>query len=141
MLDIDQVTGEIVDAAYQIHRRIGPGLFEMVYEELLANALRARGLKVERQKPIPLVIDGVHFDRAFRADLLVDDRVIVELKSLERLPRFCARQLLTYLRLLDLRVGLVINFGAETLAAGIQRVVNDHMPSPSSPFSAKLQRR
>jgi GxxExxY protein len=134
MLDVDVVTGMIVDAAYVVRRKAGPGLFESVYRDLLAAELVQRGLEVEKEVIVPMVIEGTHFDRGFRADLIVDRRVIVEVKSAERLPAVATKQLLTYLRLLDLHVGFVINFGAPLLNDGIKRVVNEHVPSPESPL-------
>lgn len=134
MRDVDQITGEIVDAAYQTHTRLGPGLLESVYEAVLARALEERGLVVERQKSISLEIDGMHFDEGFRADLLVEERVLVELKSIEKLAPIHSKQVLTYLRLLGLSVGLLINFGALRLNDGLHRIVNSYQPTPSSPL-------
>jgi GxxExxY protein len=128
MRDTNAITGEIVDAAYGIHRRLGPGLLESVYETLLENVLLQRGFTVVRQKPVPFEFDGLRFDEGFRVDLLVDDRVVIELKSVEKAAPVHLKQLLTYLRLLNLRVGLLINFGAPTLKEGIRRVVNDYEP-------------
>jgi iron complex transport system substrate-binding protein len=121
---LNEVSGEIVDAALKIHARLGPGLLETVYEVLLAHELERRGHKVERQRPVPIEVDGIRFDEGFRADLIVDGSVVVELKSVEALARVHAKQLLTYLRLLDCRLGLLINFGAPLLRDGIRRVVN-----------------
>lgn len=134
MRDIDQITGEIVDASYQTHTRLGPGLLESVYEAVLARALEERGLVVERQKSISLEIDGMHFDEGFRADLLVEGQVLVELKSIEKLAPIHSKQVLTYLRLLGLSVGLLINFGALRLNDGLHRIVNSYQPTPSSPL-------
>ncbi|HZG42282.1 MAG TPA: GxxExxY protein [Longimicrobium sp.] len=128
MRERDRLTGEIVDAAYRIHTKLGPGLLESVYEAVLARTLEQRGLKVERQKPVTIEFDGLRFDEGFRIDLLVDDRVVVELKSVEHLAPVHSKQLLTYIRLLDLRVGLLINFGAATLKEGVRRVVNAYSP-------------
>jgi iron complex transport system substrate-binding protein len=121
---LNEVSGEIVDAALKIHARLGPGLLETVYEVLLAHELERRGHKVERQRPVPIEVDGIRFDEGFRADLIVDGSVVLELKSVEALARVHAKQLLTYLRLLDCRLGLLINFGAPLLRDGIRRVVN-----------------
>jgi iron complex transport system substrate-binding protein len=134
MREVDQITAEIVDAAYQLHRRIGPGLMESVYSSLLAQMLAQRGLHVERERKLTFEVDGLRFEDGLRLDLLVDGRVIVELKSIEKLAPVHSKQFLTYLRVLDLRVGLLINFGAPTLKEGIQRVVNAHRPSPASPL-------
>jgi iron complex transport system substrate-binding protein len=124
MLETNQITGQIVDAAYHVHTRIGPGLLESVYEQVLARILEQRGLQVERQKPISFEFEDMRFEEAFRADLLVEGRVLVELKSAEKLARIHGKQVLTYLRLLDLPVGLLINFGAASLNEGLERIVN-----------------
>jgi GxxExxY protein len=126
--DTNSITGQIVDAAYGIHTRIGPGLLESVYEALLEKMLTQRGFTVARQVPVPFEFDGLRFDEGFRVDLLVNNQVIVELKSVERAAPVHSKQLLTYLRLSNLRVGLLINFGAPTLKEGIRRVVNAYVP-------------
>jgi iron complex transport system substrate-binding protein len=128
MRDTNAITGEIVDAAYGIHRRLGPGLLESVYEALLARILTERGLAVERQKPVPFEFEGLRLDEGFRVDLLVEERVVVELKSAERTNPVHAKQVLTYLRLMNLPVGLLINFGAPTLKEGLKRVINGYEP-------------
>lgn len=120
----NEIARLVVDASFHIHTRIGPGLLESVYEAILAKDLVARGLRVDRQVGIPIVFDGVSFDEGFRADLIVNEKVIVELKSVEQLSPVHAKQLLTYLRLTDLRLGLLINFGASLIKDGIKRVVN-----------------
>ena len=125
---IDQITGEIVDAAIKIHTRLGPGLLESVYESVLARDLSNRGLALKRQADVSFEFDGMRFNEGLRIDLLVDDSVIVELKSVDRLAPIHSKQLLTYLRLLDLRVGLLINFGAMTLREGLRRIVNNYSP-------------
>jgi iron complex transport system substrate-binding protein len=127
MRDVNEVTREIVDAAYSVHSRFGPGLLESVYEALLCREMEQRGFTVRRQMPVPLEVDGLRFEEAFRIDLLVDQRVIVELKSAERLSPVHTKQLLTYLRLMNLEVGLVINFGGVTLKEGLRRVVNGYV--------------
>ena len=120
----NEVAKIIVDAAYHVHKRLGPGLLESVYEVILAHELRRRRLRVERQVPVAIVFDGIRFDEGFRADLIVQDKVIVELKSVENVVPVHKKQLLTYLRLADKRLGLLINFGAELIRDGISRVVN-----------------
>ena len=130
-MELDDVTGVIVDASIRIHRRIGPGLLESVYEALLGSLLCSEGLEVERQLPVTFTIDGLEFEKGFRVDLLVERSVIVEVKSLGRLDTAHRKQLLTYLRLMDLRVGLLLNFGAGTMKEGIKRVVNDLDPGTS----------
>ena len=114
----------IVDAAFKVHKTMGPGLFESVYETVLAHEIEGRGLAAERQKAIPINYDGMVFDEGFRADLVVVDKVIVELKSIESISPVHKKQLLTYLRLADKRLGLLINFGANLIKDGIVRVVN-----------------
>lgn len=121
----NEIAKVIVDAAYHIHVRLGPGLLESVYETILAYELKKRGLRVIRQKPIPVVYDELQFDEGFRADLLVQDLVIVELKSVEKIIPVHKKQLLTYLKLADRRLGLLINFGESLIKDGITRMVND----------------
>ena len=120
----NQIAKIVVDAAYRIHRRLGPGLLESVYEIILAKALNSRALKVERQAPVPIVFEGMKFDEGFKADLIVEDKVIVELKSVENIAPVHKKQLLTYPRLADKRLGLLINFGASLIKDGIFRVAN-----------------
>jgi GxxExxY protein len=132
MIDIDVVSGHVVDVAIRVHRALGPGLLEHVYETVLAGKLAAMGFRVERQKAVDILFEGARFESAFRLDLLIDDRLIVEIKSLERLAPVHAKQLLTYLRLCNQPVGLLINFGGEMLKEGIKRVVNNHTPSATS---------
>ena len=114
----------VVDAAFKVHSALGPGLLESVYEVVLAHELRGRGLRVERQVPISIVYDGLILDEAFRADLLVENLLIVEIKSTESSPPVHKKQLLTYLRLSGHKLGLLINFGAPLIKDGITRLVN-----------------
>jgi GxxExxY protein len=114
----------VVDAAFQIHHRLGPGLLESVYEIVLAHELRKRDLKVIRQVAVPIIWDNLHFDEGYRADLLVEDKLIVELKSKEKVIPVDKKQVLTHLRLADKRLGLLINFGEELIKNGISRIVN-----------------
>jgi GxxExxY protein len=132
MHELDEITGTIIDSAIQVHRRLGPGLLESVYELVLARLLETRGFKIVRQKSITFEYDEMIFTNAFRIDLLVDEQVIVEIKSVEHLAAVHSKQLLTYLRLTNLQVGLLLNFGAATLKEGIHRVVN-HLPPSASP--------
>ncbi len=120
----NEIAKEIVDAAYKIHTTLGPGLLESVYEVVLAYELEKRGLSVARQQPIPIVYESVTFDEGFRADLVVENKVIVELKSVEQIAPVHNKQLLTYLRLTDMHLGLLINFGAGLIKDGIKRIVN-----------------
>ena len=132
MKELDDITGAIVDAAVKIHMELGPGLLESVYEVVLARALEKRGFHGERQKVIRFEYDGMVFEEGFRTDLLVEGRVVVELKSVEKLAPVHSKQVLTYLRLMNLPVGLLINFGAATLKEGLQRIVNN-LPTSASP--------
>jgi len=122
-MELNDITAKIVDSAYQIHRDIGPGLFESVYELVLTDALESRGLQVARQVPVPIRIGEKIFDEGFRADLIVNGKVIVEIKSVEKLVPVHKKQVLTYLKLSGLSVGLLINFGGELLKGNIERLV------------------
>lgn len=120
----NRIAREIVDAAYKIHVETGPGLLESVYESVLAYELGMRGCQVETQVPIGIHYQGLEIPDAFRADLLVDGKVIVELKSVEQVQGVHKKQLLTYLRLSNRRLGLLINFGAPLLKQGLTRIIN-----------------
>jgi len=120
----DEIGRLIVDVAVRIHREVGPGLMETVYEVILAHELRRSGLRVERQVPIPITYEGLRFDEGFRADLIVENKVIVELKCAERLSNAHKKQLLTYLRLTDKRLGYLLNFSEALMKHGITRTVN-----------------
>jgi GxxExxY protein len=120
----NEVAKVIVDCAYKVHTTLGPGLLESVYEAALAYELGTRGFQVERQKPLPVVYENVRLEEGFRADLVVSNLVIVELKSVEEVAPVHKKQLLTYLRLADKRLGLLINFGAAKIKNGISRIVN-----------------
>ena len=126
---LDAITGAIVHASLQIHRDLGPGLLESVYEAILARVLEKEGLQVERQKVLGFEYEGLMFEKGYRVDLLVEGRVIVEIKSIEQVGKSHAKQLLTYLKLSNTRVGLLINFGAPTLREGLRRVVNNFQSS------------
>jgi len=114
----------IIDEAVRIHKALGPGLLEIVYEAVLARRLEKRGLIVERQKPVSIEFEGEHFDEGFRADLIVNGSVIIELKSVEKVSPVHKKQLLTYLRLTDLKVGYLLNFGDVLMKDGIRRIIN-----------------
>ena len=120
----NEIAKIIVDKAYKIHVKLGPGLLESVYETILEYELQNAGLKVERQQPISFKYENIEFWEGFRADLVVGDKVIVELKSVEQIAKVHFKQLLTYLRLADKRLGLLINFGAALIKDGIFRVAN-----------------
>lgn len=132
MEHIEEIAAEVVDAAFHLHHRLGPGLLESVYEVVLANMIKQKGFSAERQKQIPIEFDGLKFDEGFRADILVEGKLVVELKSVESLSPVHGKQLLTYLRLLKQPLGLLINFGAATFKDGIRRVVNNHSDFASS---------
>jgi GxxExxY protein len=124
MLETNQITGQIVDVAFRLHSRLGPGLLESVYETVLARMLQERGLRVERQKAVSFEFDGCVFDEGLRVDLFVENTVVVELKAVEKVAPVHVKQVLTYLRLLNLPVGLLINFGAGRMKDGLQRITN-----------------
>ncbi|HOD53358.1 MAG TPA: GxxExxY protein [Candidatus Cloacimonadota bacterium] len=139
-MEIDEITGIVIDTALNLHIKLGPGLLESVYEVILAKQLELKGLKIERQKCINFEFEGVHFQEGFRCDLLVESKIIVELKSVESLNPVSKKQLLTYLRLMNLEVGLLINFGAEKLKDGLHRIVNHHVPSTNSKLNINQQK-
>ena len=120
----NEIAKRVLDSAFAIHTKLGPGLLESVYEVILAHALGKSGLDIERQKPMPIVYDGVRFDEAYRADLLIESKVIVELKSVEATSALHAKQVLTQLRMSGLKLGLLINFGEAHLKNGIKRIIN-----------------
>jgi GxxExxY protein len=114
----------IVSSAITIHKDLGPGLFESVYEAILSLVLSQQGLSVVRQVAIPINYKGNHFDEGFRADMIVDGKVIIELKSIEKMANVHKKQLLTYLKLSDLKIGYLLNFGQELMKDGIVRIIN-----------------
>ena len=125
-MDIEDIARVTVDCGFHLHKNLGPGLLESVYEAIMADQLVRRGLHVQRQAPIAIRYDGIELPEGFRADLLIEGRLLVELKSVERLSPLHGKQVLTYLRLLDLPLGLLINFGGETFKEGVKRIVNNH---------------
>lgn len=131
MRDLEELARTAVDCGFKIHDGLGPGLLESVYEVVLADALAERGLSVQRQRSIPIHYNGKFFDEGFKADLLVENRLLIELKASERLLAVHGRQVLTYLKLLDLPLGLLMNFGCATFKEGVKRVVNNHRSSES----------
>jgi GxxExxY protein len=124
-MQYNEITGTVIDTAINIHRKLGPGLFESVYRKVLGYELRKRGFDLLEEYPIPVVWDNVKMDIGFRVDLIVCRMVILELKPVEAITPIHKKQLLTYLRLADMRLGLLINFGQELLKDGIYRIVND----------------
>jgi GxxExxY protein len=123
-MDENEIAKQIVDAAFKIHQKLGPGLLESVYETILGFELERKGLQVQRQLPVALEYESLVFESAFRIDLLVNEKVIIEVKALEELAPVHSRQLLTYLRLRQLKLGLLINFGSAIFKQGIVRMVN-----------------
>jgi GxxExxY protein len=121
----NEVAAQVVDAAYKIHSALGPGLFESVYERVLVYELRKRGLQVLNQHPVAITYETLCVDEAFKADLIVENLVMVELKSIEAIAPVHKKQLLTYLRLSGMRLGLLINFNVDYIRDGITRVVNN----------------
>ena len=134
----NQLAKFILDAAFTVHTRTGPGLLETVYEVVLAHELRKQGLHVQRQVPVPIRYDELEFEEGFRADLLVEDKVIVELKSVEKLAPVHGKQVLTQLRLSGQKLGLLINFGEVHLKDGIKRVANGLPDEPRRRLGTKL---
>jgi GxxExxY protein len=120
----NDIARQIVDAAFKVHTRLGPGLLESVYSVVLEHELTQRGLTVVREVPVPIEYEGIRFNEGFKADLIVENFVIVELKSVEKFAPVHSKQLLTYLRLTGKRLGLLINFGEALIKDGIRRIVN-----------------
>lgn len=123
-MDENKIGREVVDAAVEVHRRLGPGLLESVYETALAHELEIRDLRVDRQIPVAITYKSLNFDEGFRADIIVEDRVILELKAVEQMSKVHHRQLFTYLKLRGLRLGYLLNFGAPLMKDGISRIIN-----------------
>lgn len=121
--EIEEAARQVVDAAYKVHLHLGAGLLESVYEVCLAHELRKRGLRVRRQVVVPIFHDGVELDEGFRMDLLVEECLIVEVKAVDQITPICGQQLLTYLKLTKLRLGLLINFDVAVMSDGIKRVI------------------
>lgn len=126
MADVEALARVAIDCGFKLHSQLGPGLLESVYEALMFRSLLERGLATERQKVIPIEWNGVRLDEGFRADLLVEGRLLIELKSTERFAPVHGKQVLTYLRLMKLPLGLLINFGAVTCKEGVKRIPNDY---------------
>ncbi len=128
----NEIAHEVVDAAFRIHSTLGPGLLEHIYERLLAHDLQKRGLQVVAQHPVPFIHEGVDLGPAFRADLIIEHQLILEIKSVEALTDVHKKQLLTYLRLANKPLGLLINFNVALIKNGIKRIVNNLKESPRS---------
>ena len=132
MVHVEELARQTIDCGLRIHKELGPGLLESVYEVLLAESLMRRGLKVDRQVPIDIRFDGLVFAEGFKADLLIGGSLLVEIKSVEQVAPVHLKQLLTYLRLSDRPLGLLLNFGGATFREGVRRVVNNHNDFASS---------
>lgn len=137
--DLNRITESVIGAAIEVHRALGPGLLESAYEACLSFELTQRGLKVEQQKPLPVIYRGVKLDCGYRLDLVVEDAVIVEIKAVDRLAPIHEAQLLSYLRLSGYKVGLLLNFNVRVLKYGIRRLVNNFPDSAFSVPSAVTQ--
>jgi len=131
-LNAEQISAIVVDCAYKLHVEAGPGLLETVYEVVLARMLEQRGLKVRRQVPVPIQLMGLKFDEGFRADIIVNESFLIELKSIENLLPVHSKQVLTYLRLLNMPLGLLINYGSAIFKSGVKRISNQHSDTGAS---------
>lgn len=125
MMHENEISQRVIGCAIAVHRSLGPGLLESAYQECLAAEMQALGLEFERQRPIPLVFRNVRLDCGYRVDFLVEDKVVVELKAVDTIPPVMYAQVLTYVRLLNRRLGLLVNFHVEQLSKGVRRVVNN----------------
>ena len=132
---------EVVDAAIKIHRELGPGLLETVYEVVRARELERRGLRVERQVAVPVVYLDICFEEGFRADIIVEGKVILELKSVEQLSKVHAKQVFTYLKLKGLKLGFLLNFGGNLMKDGIERIVNGLPEEPLGVLASSRESR
>ena len=121
----NEIAKEVVNVCYEIHRELGPGLFESVYEEILFGILSEMDYEVKRQFPVPVVFRGIEYSLGFRSDLIINNTILIELKSVERIAPVHYKQTLTYLKLLDIKLGLLINFNVAYIRDGIKRIVND----------------
>jgi GxxExxY protein len=131
-VEIEELAAVAVDCGLKVHQTLGPGLLESAYEKVLAHRLGQRGLNVQTQVAVPIVVDGVIIDPGFRADIVVEGRLLIEVKSLERLAAVHGKQVLTYLRFMDLPLGLLMNFSGDTFREGLKRVVNNHVDTRGS---------
>jgi GxxExxY protein len=131
-VEIEEIASVAVDCGLKVHQQLGPGLLESAYETVLAHRLAQRGFAVRTQVSVPIVVDGLTIDPGFRADLIVEGQLLIEIKSVERLVAVHGKQLLTYLRLMHLPLGLLMNFSGETFREGLKRVVNGHVDTHGS---------
>jgi GxxExxY protein len=138
-LDVEELSAIVVDCGLQVHRDLGPGMLESAYEAVLAHLLARKGLEVERQKIIPIHYGGLVIDQGFRADLVVGQRLLIELKAVERLSSIHGRQVLTYLKFMNLPVGLLMNFATDKFRDGLKRIVNNHVDTGNSRLNINQQ--
>ena len=131
-MNVEQLSAIVVDCGLKVHIGLGPGMLESAYEAVLARVLVDRGLTVERQKLIPIKFDNLVIEEGFRADIVVNGKLLIELKSVERLAPVHAKQVVTYLRFLNMPLGLLMNFGADTFREGLKRIVNNHHDTANS---------
>ena len=131
-MDVEEIAAIAVDCGLQVHKDLGPGLLESAYETVLAHVLTKRGMDIETQVIVPITYDGIKIDQGFRADIIAEGKVLIELKSVERLMPVHGKQVLTYLRFMNLPVGLLMNFSSETFREGLKRIVNNHHQTQSS---------
>ncbi len=134
--DIEELASLAIDAGFKLHKALGPGLLESAYELILAEKLLSMGLVVDRQVPINIKYENIEIEHAFRIDLLIEKKLIIEIKSVEQIVPVHSKQVITYLRLMDLSVGLLMNFGSSTFKEGIRRLVNNHTPLAPSRLRA-----
>ncbi len=131
-MTVEEIASIAIDCGLKVHQHLGPGLLETAYEKVLAHRLRQRGLSVATQVAVPIVVDGIVLDQGFRADLIVEGRLLIEVKSIERLLEVHTMQVMTYLRFMDLSLGLLMNFSGEKFTHGLKRVVNNHRDTTGS---------
>jgi GxxExxY protein len=131
-MTIEELAAEAVDCGLGVHKQLGPGLLESAYEKVLAYRLQQRGLEVATQVAVPIVVDGIVIDQSFRADLIVANRLLIEVKSVDRLLEVHTMQVMTYLRFMELPLGLLMNFSGEKFSHGLKRVVNRHHDTSGS---------
>ena len=134
-MDVEELSAIAVDCGLQVHRDLGPGMLESAYETVLAHLLAKRGLNVERQKTVPIAYDGLIIDQGFRADIVIENKLLIELKAVERLSPVHARQVMTYLKFMNLPVGLLMNFSSVKFTEGLRRLVNNHRETSNSRLS------
>lgn len=134
-MDVEELSAIAVDCGLQVHKDLGPGMLESAYEAVMAHLMMKRGLSVERQKVIPITYDGLVIEQGFRADLIVEGQLLIELKTVERISLVHARQVRTYLKFTGLHVGLLMNFSTEKFTDGLKRIVNNHFATENSRLS------